>query len=281
MAIKFYGKSQDVTQAIIERFKSGDVPAALAQVFVNRSDNIPSGAWSWRNRFIQAIHGTADARGFKQWKDAGRSVSKGSKAFYILGPCLGKRENDAGDTVPFIYGFKSIPVFALESTEVIDAAKWDTCSGVDTTEENRLQCLPLADVARAWDLHVRSYNGKGSGTLGYYKHSETIALGTENLSTWTHELIHAADDRLGSLVKKKGQDPSNEIVAELGGAVVLRLLGKDIDADLGGAWDYVKSYSKDDADKALTACTALINRVCAAVDHIITSAEELDTAQAA
>jgi len=112
--IKFYGKSQEVAEQIIKQFESGDLPKALAQVFVNRSDNIPSSAWSWRNQFITAIHGTSDARGFKQWQKAGRKVSKGSKAFHILGPCIGKRKDDDDKEISFLYGFKSIrPCFAV------------------------------------------------------------------------------------------------------------------------------------------------------------------------
>ena len=58
--------------------------------------------------------------------------------------------------------------------------------------------------------------------------------GVQNLSTWAHELIHAADDRLGKLGKCK---VNNEVVAELGGAVLLQCLGKPVEADLGGAWN--------------------------------------------
>ena len=278
MAIKFYGKSQEVTEKVIGMFRDGDVPEALSQVFVNRSDHIPSSAWSWRNRFLVAINGTADARGFKQWKDAGRKVSKGSRCFHILGPCIAKRDMtdpDTGVTVKksFLYGFKSIPVFSMESTEVTDPEKWEKLGGVDQEEEDRLKRMPLVDVALAWGLKVSSYNGKGSSTLGYYRHGQAIALGTENLSTWTHELVHAADDRNGTIVKGSGQNAGNEIVAELGGAVLLKIMGKDTEADLGGAWDYVKSYSKGDNGKAIKKCFDLIDRVCKAVDLIINTAE--------
>ena len=43
----------------------------------------------------------------------------------------------------------------------------------------------------------------------------SIALGVENLSTWAHEFIHAADDRLGHLTEN-GQHWRAEAVAELG-----------------------------------------------------------------
>ncbi len=276
MAIKFYGKSQEVAEKIINQFESGALPDTLAQVFVNRMDNIPSSAWSFRNRFIMAIHGTADARGFKQWKMAGRSVSKGSKALHILGPCIGKRKDDEGNEETFLYGFKSIPVFALESTEIIDADKWDTSSGVDHVEENRLKELPLRDVAESWGLNVTSYNGQKTGYLGRYTHGTNIALGVENLSTWTHELIHAADDKLNTLTKGHGQNAGNEVVAELGGAVLLKIMGFEVEADTGGAWDYIKSHAGNDKAKALNKCSKLLERLCKCIDLIITTATEIE-----
>ena len=277
MGTKFYGKSQEVGEKVIKMFESGDVPEALSQIFVNRSDNIPSSAWSWRNRFLVAINGTVDARGFNQWKASGRKVSKGSRAFYILGPCIAKKDvtDEVGEMVkkPFLYGFKPIPVFALESTEITDDDTWEKCSSIDHNEETRLKNLPLVDVAKAWGLKVTSYNEQGSSALGRYSHGRGIALGTKNLSTWTHELIHAADDRNGTIVKGAGQNSGNEIVAEIGGAVLLKIMGYEKEADLGGAWEYVKSYSKDGKEKAIRRCFDLIDRTCKAVDLVINTAK--------
>ena len=36
-----------------------------------------------------------------------------------------------------------------------------------------------------------------------YRHGQVIALGVQNLSTWCHEMVHAADDRLGKLIARK------------------------------------------------------------------------------
>jgi hypothetical protein len=53
--MQYYGKSKEVCESILEKFKSGDIPQALSQVFVKRNDDIPSAKWSWNNQFIQAI----------------------------------------------------------------------------------------------------------------------------------------------------------------------------------------------------------------------------------
>jgi len=278
MSTKFYGKSQEVAERIVEQFKTGDIPQAVSQVFVNRSDHIPSSAWSWSNQFICAIFGTSDARGFRQWEKAGRKVSKGSKAFHILAPCIGKRSEQDEKTgenkdVKFVYGFKSIPVFALDSTEIVDPEKWEKAGGVDMAEENRLKGLPFYDVADHWGLKVTSFNGQGGRFLGRYTHGQSIAVGVENLSTWAHELMHAADDKNGTITKQMGQNPGNEIVAEMGGAVLLKIMGYDVESDIGGAWEYINGYSKN--GDAVKHCIKLLNRISKCVDLVINTASEI------
>jgi hypothetical protein len=284
--MKFYGKAKDVANKILEQFESGNVPAVLAQVFVNRSDDQPSSRWSFQNQFIQAIHATSDSRGFKQWKDVGRRVKKGAKSFHILGPCLKPFTDEDGEKRQALVGFKSIPVFGIASTEEDGTGKWKEC-GIDQDEESRLSALPLREVAEAWGISVNSYNGKGVRYLGYYKGGEqkAIALGVENLSTWAHELVHAADHKNGSLENKffggSKSEAGNEIVAELGGAVILSLLGEDVEADLGGAWSYIQRYSSKDPSKAITAASKLLDRTCKAVALILEAHDENCTRKAA
>jgi len=282
MSLKFYGKSQEVAEGIIAMFESGNLPSALAPIFIHRHDALPCRKWSFQNQLLTAISGTNDARGFDQWKQAGRKVRKGARAFYILGPCLVSvsKENTDGEKIDgkALIGFRSIPVFRLEDTDLDDAELWARCGQVDQAAEKYLDQLPLRQVAAAWGISLTSYNGEGARYLGQYKaglFGSSIALGVENLSTWCHELIHAADDRNGTLTKGAGQKADNEAVAELGGAVLLRLLGNDHEADLGGAWSYIKSYAKGDTGKAIRLCTKVINRVCTAVALVLDTAEKV------
>ena len=46
--------------------------------------------WSFLNRLLMYCNNTEDARGFNQWKQAGRYIIKGSHAFYILAPMFKK-----------------------------------------------------------------------------------------------------------------------------------------------------------------------------------------------
>jgi hypothetical protein len=99
-------------------------------------------------------------------------------------------------------------------------------------------------VAKGWGLSVDAFNGRSGATLGKYRTGHGIALGVENLATWAHEMCHAADDRLGHL-KERGQHWRSETVAELGGAILLEILGYQTDSDRGGCWEYVKAYADD------------------------------------
>ena len=73
-----------------------------------------------------------------------------------------------------------------------------------------------SDVADAWGIQVDAYTHAGNAPLGYYQYgrkgSQAIMLGVENLSTWAHEMVHAADHRLTNLA---GSKTHKEIVAEL------------------------------------------------------------------
>lgn len=265
--MKFYGQAETVAQRIVDQFKQGTLPRALKQVFINRGDDVPCRSWSWNNQLLVALNGHSDARGFKQWQKVGRKVRKGGRAFHILGPCTRKGTDPVtGEEKLFVFGFRSIPVFGLDQTEGDPIA-------VDEEAEKWLQDLPLRAVADHWGLSVESYSGEGARALGWYRWGEAIALGTENLSTWAHELCHAADDQNGALQGSPKRE--KEIVAELGGAVLLAFLGLETEADLGGAWEYVQ-YQCIESDKpAITHCQRLLKRTCEAVALILDTAAEL------
>ncbi|NQU22364.1 MAG: antirestriction protein [Candidatus Nealsonbacteria bacterium] len=266
----FYKKAESAATLILEAFRTGNLPRALAPVFVHRKDNVPCRAWSWSNQLLAALSGTSDARGYRQWEQVGRHVKKGSKSFPILCPCVRKFEDkETGEEKRALYGFTSAPVFRLEDT---DGA---SLPGPDPETLAWLESLPLRDVAESWGVSVDCFNGQSARYQGYYKHGEAIALGVKNLSTWAHELIHAADDRNKTITRAPGQQPDNEIVAELGGAILLEVLGHDTESDRGGCWEYVKAYADKAGKDTGAACRALLKRTCDCVALILDSAEEL------
>ena len=171
-------------------------------------------------------------------------------------------------------GFKAGARFGYEQTD------GDELPGREDARRF-IDALPLVEVARAWGLTVGTFNGQGARYHGYYRHGQAIALGVENLSTWAHELVHAADDRCGTIEKKSGQVLSNEVVAELGGAVLLTCIGEPSGADVGGAWEYVKAYCDKHDKKPVRVCMQLLNRVCESVALILRTADELASAEKA
>lgn len=273
--MKFYGKAETAAKQILEAFKRpNDLPAAFAPVFINRKDNVPCRQWSWNNQLLAALAGHSDARGYRQWQSVGRNVKKGEKSFQILVPLTKKyeRENAKGETETAfaLYGFKSAAVFGYSQTEGDELPKEDT----EVTDW--LESLPLADVAESWNLSVEAYNGRPLGAHGKYRLGRSIALGVKNLSVWCHEMVHAADDRVGNL-KERGQHWRSETVAELGGAILLRILGYEDDADLGGCWEYLNAYAKAAGIEPLAACQDVLKRTCDAVSLILDTAESLTT----
>ena len=274
--MKFYGKAESVAGRILDVFKTGNVPKSLAPIFIHRDDDgVPCRLWSWSNQLVTALAGFDDARGFRQWESAGRKVQKGQRAFYILAPCHRKvagTDPETGENTDrlVIYGFKSVPVFGYEQTD------GEPLPGREN-ERRFIDELPLIGVARQWGLSVKTYNGKQGGSLGWYRPSSAIALGVENLSTWAHELIHAADDRLGN-TNERGQHWRSETVAELGGAILLHACGYERDADLGGCWEYVSKYAEDAKLQPIQACMKVLNRVCKAVALVLETASELEAA---
>jgi hypothetical protein len=272
--MRFYGKAEQAANSILQAFQNpASLPAALAPIFIRRRDNVPCRAWSWANQLIVALRGHSDARGYRQWQEVGRHVRKGERSFEILVPMTKRveRENPQtgeSESVTAVFGFKSAAVFGLAQTE------GEPLPEVDTEVTRWIESLPLLDVAREWGLSVETFNGRAGKAQGWYVHGEGIALGVENLSTWAHEMVHAADDRLGTLLRHE-RKWARETVAELGGAVLLTCLGHDHAADMGGAWEYVQHWCAHDGIEPITACQRMLKRTCDAVALILDTAERL------
>jgi len=269
--MQFYRKAESAASQILEAFQTGNLPQALAPIFIRRKDNVPCRAWSWSNQLLAALNGTSDARGYRQWQEVGRQVMKGEKSFPILVPIVKKgttenRETGQEEETTYLAGFTSAPVFGIGQTE------GDPLPAADPEVTTWLDSLPLLEIAREWGLSVDTYNGRPGAPLGKYRHGQGIALGVQNLSTWAHEMCHAADDRLGNL-QERGQHWRSETVAELGGAILLEILGYQTESDRGGCWEYVKAYAVDARIEPVAACQRVLKRTCDAVALILDTAE--------
>jgi hypothetical protein len=225
-------KVKATIQSILDRFESGDIPEAVAYSMFPVAD-IPSAKWSLLNRTLMFLSGTSDARGFRQWQETNRHVKKGAKAFFILVPFFKGREKDDGEKAYVLTGFGCRAVFRLEDTEgePLDYQKVE------------LPDLPLMERAKEWGISVKAIPGDYR-YYGYYSsHRSQIALASPHESVFFHELAHAAHDRVKGGIKG-GQDPIQEIVAELSAQALCRLVGKTSDT-LGNSYCYIKGYADE------------------------------------
>ena len=278
------GKAEAVAQEIIDLFEQGTLPEPLANLYIRLGDERHAAKWSLLNQLLVAKRHYRDARTFNQWKEAGRSVRKGERAFAIWAPITkrlrdpeaAKADTDDGTIAPDVdndgritvcVGYRTIPVFGYEQTEGEAIPAFHR-------EERFLEELPLLEVARAWGLDVTLYQGLPGAPLGGYQPGKAIRLGVKNWSTWTHELLHAADHRC-VVQHQPGQRLDKEVVAELGGATLLRCLGYEHEADLGGCFRYIRSYAEAEKIPVIQACTTYLGRIAAAVELVLKTAAEL------
>ena len=148
-------KVKQTLDCIINRFKAGDIPEAVS-FSIFPIANVPSAKWSRLNRTIMFLSGTHDARGFKQWKEAGRKVKKSSKAFYILVPNFRKMEHQKTEKEEnILIGFSARAVFRVEDTEG-ESLKY---------EQIELPKLPLIERAESWEISVKAVPGNYSNRL--------------------------------------------------------------------------------------------------------------------
>jgi len=265
-------KAQAAAQEILTAFEEGTIPKALARMFIHRKNDVPARRWSFSNRLLAALRGHNDARGFRQWKEVGRFVKAGERSFSILVPRMGKAKEDdeqwgikAGD--PIVTGFVTAPVFGFSQTD------GEPLPG-EEEEASFIESLPVVEVARSWGIEVVTYSGRERGADGYFTPGQ-IGLGVRNLSTFAHELIHAADHRLTTLTRGRGQKLDNEIVAEFGAAILLESLGYPAESDRGGAFKYIQGYCRHHERPMISAVTELVDRTCNCVALVLQTADEL------
>ena len=271
-----------ITDEILDAFQTGRLAEPLAETFLH-TGGLHCQRWSFLNQMVVYLLGYQDAATYRQWQTLGRQVKRGSHAFYLMRPNLRTRretDQETGEerTVQAgISGFGWFAVHPVEDTVPIPDFEGDTYDPERAVERITafVAGLPLLGVAEAWGIRVTTFDGAHQPALGYAVPGKSIGLGVANLSTWAHELVHQAEHRLGRL-KPGGQDREEEMVAELGGAVLLTALGQRSEADWGGAYQYIKSYARAaDREGLLKEVLHVTGRVAAAVKLILDQAEAL------
>lgn len=240
-------KVKETLNKIIERFESGDIPEAVAYSMYPIPD-IPCANWSLLNRTLVFLSGTMDARGIRQWNSVNRYVRKGTKALYILVPYLKHVEDDLGENQSKLLGFGVSPVFRVEDTK-----------GEPLEYQNlEVPDLPLMDRARDWGISIKAIPGNYR-YYGYYSSGrKEIALATSQECVFFHELTHAGHYIVNGDLRS-GQDPLQEIVAELSATALAQLAGRSIEDSTGNSFRYIQRYAEQLKMSVHSACLKVLS----------------------
>ena len=248
-------KIENAIKGLMETLENGEVEY-MAKAIFKGTHSKPSDRWSFLNRLIMLSNGTQDARTYATWLKVKRHVKKGSKAFYILQPIIGKKpkKNEDEEDKPALYGFKTIPEFGVEDTEGEPVL-------IDSFDAN----IPAKFDKIISDLNLDVQTSAFTGSFyGFYSPgSKEIVLASPDLSVFVHELCHAVDDKMHGI--KEGQIKDQEIIAEFGAAVICRLLGYETETK-NNFVAYIKNYGGDSKD-----IIRLLNRLDKVISYIITN----------
>lgn len=236
-------------QKIIELFESEKIPEAIA-LSVNPRIETPSQKWSFMNRIIMYGHQTEDARGFQQWRNAGRTVKKGAKSIPIIAPITKKQKTDKEDKKEekkgSVIGFRKIPVFRVEDTKG-EALEYEKIEMPD---------LPLVEVADKWGISIKNCGSNGIFHGRYTHGKDLIELCSPEENVFFHELVHAAHGKIENPVCVA--EWKREIIAELGACVLSYLVGKS-PVNVGQHYNYIALYAKEVGKEPAHACIDVIN----------------------
>lgn len=247
---------KSVLDKLLQAFKDGTIPKAVAYQRYP-IPNIPCRKWSFLNQLLCFIYGTEDARGYRQWQEVNRYVVKGAKGFDILVPWIKTTKEDDKE-IPHLKGFMCRPVFAVEKTEG-EALDYQTLV---------LPEIPLLEKARSWGLDIKVVGGSLEH-YGYFIPSRNeIGLATPEERTFYHECSHYADSVVNGKLKN-GQDPLQEIVAELSAQVLCQIVGKTAESQLGNSYQYIESYAQKLDMTPYTAVLQVLGRIDKVLNFIL------------
>ena len=248
-------------EKIVQLFSSKQLPDLCAKALID-SPGKPSSKWSFGNQLLMLMAGTNDARGFRQWIEVGRSVSRGSKALYILGPVRKRVRRKASDEhdgqgdefADVLVGFMPVPVFRYEDTNGQDLPVYEPKSPP-----------PLLEVAERFGMRVQ-YERLAPGVYGATDHTnKTILLATEDADVFFHELGHAIH-RTFEPKSGHGQEPEAETIAQLVAATLARVYGSPADSF---SWSYIASYAQSNNPQQVgRLCMRVLDRTRKVLDLI-------------
>lgn len=259
---------------LLKMFKEPEALETVAKSMFRRGIDIPSDGWSILNRLIMMRHGTFDARGPRAWFKIGRKVLKGGN-FCIIAPKLWLKpvlDNDGNPVldkdkkekkIPILVGFNPIAVWGVEQTEGKE---------VDYKIDKEMPKFLCEKVAKKWGLTIRQGFDNPSFYAYFSPEKKEIVMATNSQQTFLHELCHCADEKIQGKLKE-GQEPLQEIAAEMSAAVLMRMLG--LKCGSKNTYEYVSKYADQMGKDPIDAVIPLVSRISKIVDFILKTNEEV------
>jgi len=159
-------------------------------------------------------------------------------------------------------GFIAGPVFKVE----------DTDGEPLEYEELELPDLPLLDRAEEWGIEVKAIPGNYRYHGYYSSKGKEIALAAKAECVFFHELAHASHEKVNGNLKP-GEDPFQEIVAELAATALCKLVGKDPKDSLGNSYQYIEDHANKAKVNAISACMTVMGETEKVINLILKGGE--------
>jgi hypothetical protein len=141
-------------------------------------------------------------------------------------------------------------------------------------QQIELPKLPLIERAEEWAISVKAIPGNYKYYGFYSSGAQEIALATPEEKTFFHELSHAAHYRIKGSING-GQDPLQEIIAELSAQALCRMVGKQLADTTGNSYRYIEGYAEKLKMNPYTACLKVMSETEKVLNLILKGVESL------
>jgi hypothetical protein len=238
-AVSWRERANSELEKIVELFSSKELPGVCAKALIQSLEK-PSSKWSLGNQLLMLLAGTTDARGFRQWHEVGRYVTKNARAFFILGPVVVKKQTDgrvsteerAEEEERILVGFRGIPVFRFEDT-----------LGRELPVYRPRDPPPLLEVAQKFGMKVQ-YERLSPRLYGVANYTtSSIVLASEDWDVFFNEHAQAIHRTFEPKTEHE-QEEEAETTAQLVAATLARLYGRPAD---NFSWSYISSYARSNS----------------------------------
>jgi antirestriction protein ArdC len=250
----------------VQRIASGDGWKSMLQMAAKLHN------YSFYNQVLLAMQkeDVTHVASFNTWKKVGRSVRKGEKALYVLGPmkyASTEKDKDTGqaEKVVRIRGFRPQAVFDISQTDGPELPKPQTLAG-EPPAALRAGLTRLLEQA-GYQVKFTTIPGqaKGDTSPDGVVRIDFRQSPMEQIAVMVHELSHVKHGHIEDISEYRNHRGRFETEAESTAFLVLSDMGVDV-----GEWsfDYITSWSRGDvellrqvADKVVRTSQGILNEL--------------------